>query len=283
MRKQHILPAALSLLLAASLACGLPAPASPTDPNTLATSIVQTVAARQTEAILTNPPAPTLTASPLPPSPTPLPSLTPTPDFTPTPEIPLISVSVDTNCRSGPGVLYPRVGILLVGETAEIVGREPKGEYWYIRNPDQNPEYCWVWGEYATISGNTLYIAYLSPEPPPAGSFTVAYQKVDTCTVWWVNFRLTNSSPAAFQSFSLNMKDTTANVTAEMEANDFTRRDGCNAPVTVESLLPGAAVTISSPPLAANPTGHTLTASITACTEPGLKGACLTRELTFKP
>lgn len=274
---------AFSLLLAASLACGLPAPASPPDPNALATSIVQTIAARQTEAALANPSTATFTASPLPPSPTSLPTLTAPPAFTATPEIPIISVSVDTNCRSGPGILYPRVGILLVGETAEVVGRDPKGEYWYIRNPDQNPEYCWVWGEYATISGNTLYIAYMSPEPVPANSFTVAFQKTGNCTVWWVDFRLTNSSPAAFQSFSLTMQDTTANVTAEVTANDFTRRDGCNAPVSVEALMPGAAVTISSPPLQENPAGHTLKASITACTQSDLKGVCLTRQLTFKP
>ncbi|MEW6284960.1 MAG: SH3 domain-containing protein [Chloroflexota bacterium] len=285
MRKRHIPLAAVIILLTASLACGLPAPASTADPNALATSIVQTVAARQTEAARANPPTATFTASPPTPSLTPLPSLTPTPDFTATPEIPLISVSVDTNCRTGPGELYERVGILLVGETAEVVGREPKGEFWYIRNPDQGqgPEFCWLWGKYATVSGNTLHIAYLSPEPPPASSFTVSFQRVGTCTVWWVDFRLTNSSPATFQSFSLTMRDITANTTASLESNDFTRRDGCNAPITVDTLIPGGAVTISSPPLAANPAGHSMSASITVCTDPDLKGSCLTRELTFKP
>jgi hypothetical protein len=285
MRKRHIhIPlAALIFLLAASLACGLPAPAATPDPNTLATSIVQTVAARQTEASLVNPPAATFTASPPTPSLPPLPSLTPTPDFTATPEIPLISVSVATNCRAGPGVLYEQVGVLLVGQTAEIVGREPKGEFWYIRNPDQTPEFCWVSGKYATISGNTLYISYISPEPPPANTFTVTFQRVGTCTVWWLDFRLTNSSPTAFQSFSLNMKDTTANTTASLESNDFTRREKCDAPVTVNSLPAGGAVTISSPPLAYNPAGHTLSVTVTACTEPDLKGSCLKQELNFKP
>lgn len=283
MRKRHIPLAALIILLSASLACGLPAPSATADPSALATSIVQTVAARQTEAARAQPPTTTFTASPPTSSPLPLPSLTPTSDFTATPEIPLLSVSVATHCRTGPGKLYQSVGMLLVGETAEIVGREPKGEYWYIRNPDQNPEFCWVWGNYATVSGNTLYIAYISPEPPPASSFTISFQRVGNCKVWWVDFRLTNSSPAAFQSFSLTMRDITANTTASMESNDFTRRDGCNAPLTTDILIPGGAVTVSSPPLAANPAGHTLNVSITACTEADLHGACLTRELTFKP
>jgi hypothetical protein len=283
MQKRHIPLAALIVLLTASLACGLPAPAATTDPNALATSIVQTVAARQTQASLANPPAATFTASPPPPSLTPLPSPTAAPEFTATPEIPLISVSVATNCRAGPGVLYEQVDVLPVGETAEIVGREPKGEFWYIRNPDQSPEFCWVSGKYATISGNTLYITYISPEPPPANAFTVTFQRVGTCTVWWLDFRLTNSSAAAFQSFSLTLKDATANTTASLESNDFTRRDKCNAPVTVDTLLSGGAVTVSSPPLAYDPTGHTLSVTLTACTEPDLKGACLTRELNFKP
>ncbi|GAB4447731.1 MAG: hypothetical protein OHK0041_07620 [Anaerolineales bacterium] len=282
MRKRSLPLAALIVLLAASLACGLPAPAATAGPNILATSIVQTVAARQTQASLANPPSPTFTASPPTSSPTPLPSLTFTPEFTATPEIPLISVSVATNCRAGPGVLYEQVDVLEVGETAEIVGREPKGEFWYIRNPHQTPEFCWVSGKYATISGNTLYISYISPEPP-SGSFTVTFQRVGNCTVWWLDFRLTNSSAAAFQSFSLTMKDATANTTASLESNDFTRREKCNAPVTVDSLPSGGAVTISSPPLAYNPSGHTLNVTVTACTEPSLKGACLKQELNFKP
>jgi hypothetical protein len=42
-------------------------------------------------------------------------------------------------------------------------------------------------------------------------------------------------------------------------------------------------VTVSSPPLAYDPTGHILSVTLTACTEPDLKGACLKQELNFKP
>ena len=61
---------------------------------------------------------------------------TPTPVFTSTPGIPLISVTVATNCRVGPGKVYDRVGALLVGQVAEVVGRNLNGNYWYIRNPN---------------------------------------------------------------------------------------------------------------------------------------------------
>ncbi len=88
------------------------------------------------------------------PSSTPFPTDTPTitPTFTPT--VPMVKVSVDTNCRTGPGVIYDRVGGLLVGEEAVVVGKFTPGNYWVINNPDSSGT-CWLWGQYATVSGNT--------------------------------------------------------------------------------------------------------------------------------
>ena len=54
----------------------------------------------------------------------------------PTSIMPMISVSVPTNCRSGPGKAYPIEGALLVGEVAQVLGDDPTGNYWYIPNPD---------------------------------------------------------------------------------------------------------------------------------------------------
>lgn len=66
-------------------------------------------------------PIPTSTFIPEPPTLTPTATLVPTLPFTPTAETPLITVSVDTNCRSGPGKVYDMVGALLVGEVADIL------------------------------------------------------------------------------------------------------------------------------------------------------------------
>jgi uncharacterized protein YraI len=41
----------------------------------------------------------------------------------------MLSVSVNSNCRSGPGLLYPYLGALLVGEVAEIVGQSSVPDY----------------------------------------------------------------------------------------------------------------------------------------------------------
>ena len=55
------------------------------------------------------------------------PSATPTITLTPTLGVPMVSVSVDTNCRFGPGDFYEYEGALLVGEQAEVAGKLADG------------------------------------------------------------------------------------------------------------------------------------------------------------
>ena len=140
------------------LACNLPQAAPPVDTINASTAAALTVA-----AVINNQPQ----ASPLPSATlsapvvdtfTPLPTLSPTLSYTSTSSVPTISVSVDTNCRTGPGKVYDRVGGLLVGETAEVIAKNPTNEYWYIRDPESPTGFCWVWGYYATVLGNTSII-----------------------------------------------------------------------------------------------------------------------------
>jgi len=290
MLKKHPILASVAALLVASLACvqpGAPAPA-PDDPNAVNTSIAQTISARQTDAAINNPATATSTSTPETPTLTLEPTLSATPDFTATPSTPTISVSVDTNCRVGPGAIFERVGILLVGETAEIVGREPKGEYWYIRNPDvadEGEEFCWVWGEYATVSGNTLPLLYLSPPPPPVAAVSVSFDKLETCANWWADFKLVNTSGVVFRSISITLTDTDTDpvtVVAHM-VNGFVNNDGCSSPVTTNTLVAGASATVSSPQLGYNPSGHALNVKIAICTDLDQEGTCIMHDLNFKP
>lgn len=287
--KKHPFLAFVAILVVTVLACVQPgAPVMPTmDPNAMNTSIAQTIAARQTEAVLNNPPTATFTSLPETPTSTAEPTLSPAPDFTATLETPMISVSVDTNCRTGPGAIFERVGILLVGEIAEIVGREPKGEFWYIRNPDaaDGVEFCWVWGEYATVSGNTLPLLYLSPPPPPAAAVTVAFDKMGTCANWWADFKLNNTSGVLFKSISITLRDTDTDpeTVVSQTMNGFTHNDECNAPVNIDSLVAGGTFVVSSPQFAYNPTGHNLNAKFSICTEDNQQGTCVTHEINFKP
>ena len=95
------------------------------------------------------------------------PSETPEPTVTATLGPPMLSVSLDTNCRFGPGDVYDYLGAILVGEEALVTGKLADESYWYIENPDAPPPYCWVWGMYATIIGDKSGIPILAPPPTP--------------------------------------------------------------------------------------------------------------------
>jgi len=103
------------------------------------------------------------------------PTLTPTIAYTPTSSIPMVTVSVGTNCRAGPGRVYDLVDGLMVGEQAEIIGLAPLGiDYVVIIRP-HGPGESWLWLQYATITGDTsrLPLAIMPPTPSATATPTV--------------------------------------------------------------------------------------------------------------
>jgi hypothetical protein len=130
----------------------------------------------------------------------------PTVTLTPTQEKAMVSVSVDTNCRTGPGKIYDWIGGLLIGEQAEVVGQSMDGQYWIIKNPDRAGE-CWLWGNYATVTGPTATLKKYTPPPTPTPEF-----------VWEGNWTIyttdTNDAPMETypMSVTLDGKDFTGSV-----------------------------------------------------------------------
>src|SRR5688572_26013148 len=190
---------------------------SPPDSNSVNTAIAQTIIVGLTQsatafvptAIVESPTLP-FTLTPELPTLTPTTTLSPAPVFGVTPVVPQISVSVPTNCRVGPGRVYDRVGALLLGEVAKVVGRNPAGDYWLIRNPNRNNEFCWLWGEYATLTGNLNVLPVYTPPPTPTPmpNFAAFYLRKETCTGWWVDIELENTGGVSFRSISLTVQDT---------------------------------------------------------------------------
>ncbi|PWB74257.1 MAG: hypothetical protein C3F07_08180 [Anaerolineales bacterium] len=281
----------VAVLLIASLACALPGvPVSTPDPNTINTSVAGTIMVRLTQSAQplipdTGMGTPTFTFTPEPPTFTPTATLSPTPVFTSTPLIPLISVSVPTNCRVGPGKVYDRVGALLVGEVTEVYGRDVTGSYWYVRNPDDPGEFCWLWGEYATLSGNTLVLPIFTPPPTPTPipAFEADYSGLDSCVGWWVEIRLVNIGTVPFESMSLTVRDTDTDIVLSQDSNKFTNINGCLTTDEKESLTAGAKTIISSPVFAYDPTGHKLRATVTLCTGSSQTGMCVSQVINFTP
>jgi len=279
---------AVFVLLSAALACASPTiSVSTPDSNVINTTIAQTIAAALT---LTGQPLipdtgsasstvtfiPTFTSTA---------TLSPTPIFTATPLVPQITVSVATNCRVGPGRAYDRVGALLVGEVAEVFGMSPNGDYWYIRNPDSGSEYCWLWGEYATLVGNfsALPIYTPPPTPTPIPAFEASYDGLDTCVGWWVDIRLKNTGGVSFRSVSVTLRDIENNTVLAMSADNFTNNDGCSGSSTRDVLNPGDSRVVSAPMFAYDPTGHRIRATVTACSNTGISGTCISQVIEFKP
>ncbi len=147
-----------------------------TDEQRVQTQVVGTVAAMQTIEVLVEEQVQTLPSESNIPVPTQTETIMPTitenatNTLTTTPEKVMVSVSVDTNCRSGPGRIYDYIGALLVGEEAEVVGKSVDGEYWVIKNPDRSGE-CWLWGYYASIVGDSSEVASYTPPPTPTPAF----------------------------------------------------------------------------------------------------------------
>jgi len=280
------------VLLSGAAACALPGTAEP-DPRAAFTSVAQTVIAAVAltqRASLATPLPPTAAFAPASPIPMPTQTVTATPGVTVIPLGAQISVSVPTNCRSGPGKVYELVGALLVGQTVPVYGRDPTGMYWYIQNPDSEGDFCWVWGEYATLSGSTVLLPVYTPPPTPLPTFTptpapafqASYAGLDSCSTWWPDIKLKNTGAIAFASIGITLKDMATGVVVSSIMDGFVDNTGCSSS-SKASLLPDKSVTASGPAFSYSPAGHKVRGTITLCSNSGLNGFCVTVPISFTP
>ena len=164
------------VLIVTALACNLPS----TKPTEVPTESAVDIAATQTSLALTQA---ALGQNPPPAQPEFTATITQTPTITPTgtSSIPMVSVSVDTNCRTGPGVIYDYLTALLVGEKAEVIGKYTtvSPNYWIIRKGSTT---CWLWGQYATVVGNISSLPEMIPPPSPTPTSTSTPTATPTAT-----------------------------------------------------------------------------------------------------
>jgi len=108
---------------------------------------------------------------------TPIGAETQTPTPTPTPIAiattcsPLITTTTDSNVRSGPGQVYNIIGVIPLGGTAPVVGKNFDGTWWYIEFAGSHG---WISGSIttATCIPNTLAVIAAPPTPtsPPTNT-----------------------------------------------------------------------------------------------------------------
>ena len=212
----------------------------------------------------------------------PIPSDTPLPTLTFTPQVPMVSVSVETNCRTGPGTVYPALGILRVGESAEVVGRSVYKDTWIIKLPSKPSVTCWLWGQYATVVGDTNGLPALNPPPTPTPSvnFSFDFNIIGIGPGYeCLLFTAKNLSDVPWEYYAFKVTDTTQGVTVANTSNIFTGYDAwCLSTGSAGSIGPNGSgavnVRINLP---ASPTGDHYDSTLMLCTGDNQTGTCLTR------
>jgi hypothetical protein len=218
------------------------------------------------------------------------PSFTPTLTFTLLPAVPLVSVSVQTNCRFGPGTAYDVLGIVNVGQTAEVVGRSASSDNWIIKLPSNPAITCWLWGFYAAVVGDTSGLPVIIPPPtptPPPG-FTSNYTGlVDCSSNFAMNFKIINTGNVNWKSLKVDITDYTTSYTFTYTHDGFNTRSGCSVTGMQDILNPGEEFLETPFSLMGywsyNPSGHNIIATITLYSENGLKGISISKTITFTP
>lgn len=223
------------------------------------------------------------------PQPMDTPTLTPTITFTATSESSTVHVSGNTFCRTGPGSVYDSKGIMNTGEESEIFAKDPTGNFWYITNPDNPAERCWIWGQYATPVGPVAGLPVYTPPPTPTPTlnFTFNYEMADcgagSCWLW---FEVNNTGDLPLESHEIDVEATSAwgtGTPTKTEATEtFNHFWSAVAGSTVAKAGPGVTVYTHSGKLS-NPEGYSATATLTICSKDNLNGSCVTKVLNFNP
>lgn len=132
-------------------------------------------------------------------------------DSTSTPTMaPRISVTTNTHCRSGPAPEYPSLGVLEVGQAAEVIARGPVPGFWYIAGAQLPEEGCWLWGEFAQVNGaaEPLPVFTAAPSPTPAVGFDLYLKSFENCgDTFYVVFAVKNVGGKRFWSGYVEVQD----------------------------------------------------------------------------
>lgn len=97
---------------------------------------------------------------------------------TSTPSGPIVTVRPGQNedfinVRSGPNSLYPKIGILMIGQSAPAKGRSPGGEWILIEYAGVPGGVGWVYANLVNITPGDLPIVEPPPSPTPAVTQTI--------------------------------------------------------------------------------------------------------------
>jgi hypothetical protein len=225
------------------------------------------------------------------------PTLTPTITLTPTPEGVFLVVSNDTYCRfGGPYSSFKILATVKAGETVKVLARNPENDSYFVQNPYDTSSTCWMYGKYATLSGNTdaLPISTMHPTPTPtstptpAPGFTVTFNSLINCGPNYA-FKLfiKNTGGLTWQSITLAGSDTVTAFAFSQTSNTFKEYTGCSMTLEQNDLTPGEESYVVNDAAGQffnyDPTGHKISVTVTLCTTDGGAGTCKSIPISFTP
>ena len=161
-----------------------------------------------------------------------------------------VRVSVTTNCRTGPGVTYPKLTPLRAGKVVPLIGRDKNYSYWIIKDPGNSGRDCWLWGYYATTTGDTKslpiydYPAQDTATPKPSGP-----TKTPTKTKTPRPSNTPNLTPATFTNTPL---PPTITLTPSITPTPSDTPTASNTPVPSDTPIPSNTPPPSNTPVPSN-------------------------------
>lgn len=196
----------------------------------------------------------------------------------------LISANLDTNCRSGPDTSYEIMGHFQRGQTAEVIGSNALQTWWYIKNPNNPTNYCWVWGESTAVQGSTSQLDVIKPPPPPPPKidFSAEYSRMEDCGVPVAVFRIINDGGLKLESMSLLIYDVTREFQIswmpKINQPFWSKQENCYPDWSYMDV--GDTGYIGGD-LSTGVLGDKASARIKLCSEDSLDGQCLERTVDF--
>ncbi len=88
----------------------------------------------------------------------------------PLPDVNSITSNSETICRYGPGEEYPEIRTINFGHSALVEGLSPDESWWFVRNPAEKTETCWVSNATTTFNGDITRAEHGSTSPCPHGN-----------------------------------------------------------------------------------------------------------------
>jgi len=279
-------------------ACTIPGGAVAT--TQVSVEAIYTAAAQTMEAnaALTQAAQPTEIPTDTPEPATPTTESSPTSDFTPTasstpePTVPMVVFRVGSNCRTGPSTDYnPPMTTLAEGTRAEIRGRNSNSSWWYVQ-PANSSSQCWVFGDNVNVQGDTSGIPVVVPPPVPVTptktakpdiNFDPTFDNIHNCGGEpFAIFEVDNTGEEEFESMRIVIEDTDddeeiysgSSDNPFMSASDQCPSDGEDSLDDDDTAWVGGDIDNGE----AENAGE---ATITLCTEEGLKGVCVTETVEF--